>query len=81
MATLTLTQAQKLLTTVSKWVPDQLNCDDCFDLIAEFADAQIRGEQLSEALRAVQIHFSQCPCCAYEYTTLLEALQEPETMC
>lgn len=78
MSTLTFTQVRKLLTTVSKSVPDQLNCDGCFGLIAELADAEIRGEELSEVLQAVKIHFSQCPCCAYEYATLLEALQEPD---
>lgn len=79
MTTLTFEQVQELLTTVSKTVPDQLNCDGCFELIAEFADAEIRGDQLSVALKAAEVHFSQCPCCAYEYATLLEALKEPET--
>ena len=79
MTTLTFEQVQELLTTVSKTVPDQLNCDGCFELIAEFADAEIRGGELSDALKAAEVHFSQCPCCAYEYATLLEALQEPET--
>lgn len=79
MTTLTYAQVTKLLTTVSKTVPDQMNCDGCFELIAEFADAEIRGDVLSEALKAAKVHFSQCPCCDYEYATLLEALQEPET--
>jgi hypothetical protein len=80
MTTLTFTQVQKLLTMVSMSVPDQLECDGCFDLIAEFADAEIRGAELSQSLIAVRIHFSQCPCCAYEYAALLEALKEPEAM-
>lgn len=79
MRTLNFTQIQKLLITVSKSAPDQLNCDGCFDLIAEFADAEIRGVELSEGLKAVKTHISQCTCCAYEYAALLEALQEPET--
>lgn len=78
MSTLSFTQVKKLLTVVSQAVPDSLNCDDCFELLAEFADAEIRGDELSEALMAVKVHFSQCPCCAYEYSTLLEVLQEPE---
>lgn len=80
MTILTFAQAKQLLTTVSKTVPDQLSCDDCFDLMAEFADAEIHGNELTATLKAVRIHFSQCPCCAYEYATLLEALQEPETI-
>lgn len=79
MTTLTYAQVKKLLTTVSETVPDQMNCDGCFELIAEFAEAEIHGDVMSEALKAVKVHFSQCPCCAYEYATLLEALQEPLT--
>jgi hypothetical protein len=77
MTSLTFAQVQQLLTTVSKSVPDQLNCGGCLELIAAFADAELCGDELSDALKAVKVHFSQCPCCAYEYATLLEALQEP----
>ena len=79
MTTLTFAQVKKLLTTVSKTVPDQLTCDGCFDLIAEFADAEIRGNELSDALKEIKIHFSQWPRCAFEYAMLLEALQEPNS--
>ena len=82
MTSLTFAQVQKLLTTVSKSVPDQLNCDGCFELIGTLADAELHGDEPSDALKsdaleAVKVHLSQCPCCAYEYATLLEALQEP----
>ncbi len=79
MPSLTFAQVLKLLTTVSKTVPDSMNCDGCFEVMAELADAEIRGDKLSDALEAVKTHFSQCPCCAYEYATLLEALNEPES--
>ena len=77
MSVLTWAQVQKLLTAVSKAVPDQLNCDGCFALVAELADAEKQGIVVSEALKAARIHLSQCPCCAYEYATLLEAINEP----
>jgi hypothetical protein len=82
MTTLTFAQVKKLLTTVTKSVPDQLNCDGCFDLFGALADAELRGDEPSDALQSdalesVKVHLSQCPCCAYEYATLLEALQEP----
>jgi len=74
MAVNSYAQLQNLLASISKAVPDGLNCDGCFELVAELAEAQRRGDELSGALQAVQVHFSQCPCCAYEYETLLEAL-------
>lgn len=79
MTSLTFAQIQKLLSTVARTVPDPMDCDGCFEVIAELADAENRGEPLTETLKAVKVHFSQCPCCAYEYATLLEALQEPDS--
>ncbi len=80
MSKLTYAQVKKLLATVNKTVPDKLNCDDCFELVAEMAESQIRGDELSETLKAVQIHFSQCPCCAYEYAALLEAIHAADEL-
>ncbi|MBL8818369.1 MAG: hypothetical protein JNL58_20245 [Planctomyces sp.] len=79
MTSLTFAQIQKLLSTVSGTVPDSMDCDGCFEVIAELADAEIRGDKLSDAMKAAKVHFSQCTCCAYEYATLLEALDEPES--
>ncbi len=69
------TQVQELLSAISLVVPDQLDCDGCFELMAEFAESERRGDQLSDALEAVVVHLKQCPCCAYEYEALLEAVR------
>ena len=80
MGVLTFAQVQKLLIAISRAAPDELDCDGCFELVADLAEAERRGDELSEALKAVHIHFSQCPCCAYEYATLLEALHAAESL-
>jgi hypothetical protein len=69
------TQVQNLFKSISSTVPDQLDCDGCFKLSAQFADAEMNGEELGDLLKAVQVHLSQCPCCAYEYESLLEAVR------
>ncbi len=68
-----------LLTSIATAVPDTLDCDGCFEMISEFAEAEIRGDELSVGLKSVQLHLSQCPCCAYEYEALLEAIRDAET--
>lgn len=68
-------QVQKLFKSIYSTVPDQLDCDGCFELSAEFAEAEMNGEELGDLLKAVQVHLSQCPCCAYEYESLLEAVR------
>lgn len=69
-----------LLTSIAIAVPDQLDCDGCFEMIAEFAEAELRGDELSMSLQNVQLHLHQCSCCAYEYETLLEAIREAESL-
>ncbi len=67
-------QVMKLLGAVAITVPDSLECDGCFELLAEFADAEQRGEALAESMQLVLKHLRQCTCCAYEYQALLEGL-------
>ena len=67
-----------LLASIATTVSDQLDCDGCFEMIAEFAEAELRGDELSTSLRTVQLHLQQCRCCAYEYETLLEAIRDSE---
>lgn len=72
---ITYTQAARLLTSIRNVVTDVLDCDGCYELIADFADAELYRNELLLSLTAVQIHLKQCPCCNYEYETLLEAIQ------
>ena len=76
---ITFPQVQKLYKSVLSAVPDPLDCDGCFELSAQFADAEINGTELSDLLKAVQVHLSQCPCCAYEYESLLEAVRAADS--
>ena len=68
-------QIEKLLSLVSTTEDDQLDCDGCMDHIAEFADAQLLGRPLNEALQIVEIHLKSCLCCADEYQALSDALK------
>ena len=72
-------QVQMLFKSISSAVPDQLDCDGCFELSAQFAEAELNGQELSNVLKAVQVHMSQCPCCAYEYQALLEAVRAADS--
>ena len=67
-------QVIQLLESIAIATPDSLDCDGCFELVAEFADAEKRGDELSDSLKLVQNHLQQCACCAYEYEALLEAI-------
>ncbi len=72
-------QIKMLLQLAGSVTPDALNCDDCFGEIARFAEEELAGHTVCEAMRKVQNHLANCPCCRDEYRTLLEALRGMRT--
>ena len=51
-----------------------MDCDGCYGKVAEFAEFQLTGAEIPEALRGVETHMRQCPCCKDEYEALLAGL-------
>ena len=68
-------QIQILLKLAGSVTPDPMDCDGCLSEIARFAETELAGHSLCEAMRKVQTHLTNCPCCQDEYRTLLEALR------
>lgn len=64
-----------LLGMISTSQEDSMDCDGCFDHLAEFADTELAGREIPTALRAVEAHLHQCACCKVEYQALLNALR------
>jgi len=59
---------------------DRLGCDECSELMAEFAESATSEREEDSILQAVQIHLEQCRCCRYEYEVFLMALGEIATV-
>ena len=55
---------------------DSLGCDGCLELIDQFAQAELDGTTIPQALECVRIHLEQCKCCKDEYEALMIALRE-----
>ncbi len=55
---------------------DSLGCDGCLELMDQFAQAELDGTTIPEALECVRIHLEQCKCCKDEYEALMTALRE-----
>ena len=68
-------QIKGLLGLVANIESDSLDCDGCFGQVAEFAELKLTGAEIPEALRDVETHMRQCPCCKDEYQALLLGLQ------
>lgn len=69
-------QISALMNMLSETKPDCLDCDGCFEQIAEFAEQQLTSKNIPEAMQHVETHLKQCACCHAEYQVLLEALKE-----
>ena len=76
MSALSLEQIQTLVGLIVTTEPDQINCDQCYGRIGEFAEVALEGRELSDGMKIVQNHLEQCPCCKGEYEGLLDALRE-----
>jgi hypothetical protein len=55
---------------------DTLGCDGCYEMMDQFAQANLDRVELSDAMRLVRTHIEQCKCCRDEYQSLLTALRE-----
>ena len=71
-------QISLLLDMIATSKPDSLDCDGCFAQVAEFAEAELLSLDMPDAVRAVETHLKQCPCCRDEYNALLEGLRALE---
>ena len=71
-------QIKNLLRLIATCDSDPMDCDGCLRKISEFADANLVNTEIPEALKAVQRHLEQCPCCQDEFKALSEALNEIE---
>lgn len=69
-------EVTRLVHLATSVTPDEMDCDDCFAHLAEFAETQLANRPYTEAMRAVENHLRNCPCCQDEYQTLLEALRQ-----
>ncbi len=69
-------EIDELLRLVSLTEDNELNCDQCLSLVAEFAEQQLQGKTLHDGLQAVQQHLSVCGECREEYEALRVTLVE-----
>ena len=74
--TISKEQIESLMKYVEMTSEDPLDCDGCFGRIGEFAEIHLSGKTIPEAMRCIQAHLHNCPCCKDEFNCLMEALCE-----
>jgi predicted anti-sigma-YlaC factor YlaD len=54
---------------------DEIDCDQCFEVLDRFAELKLAGKRPAEALPLVEEHLQNCRYCREEFEALLTALQ------
>jgi hypothetical protein len=54
---------------------DEIDCERCLGLVAEFAERELVGRPVPVGLEAVEHHLSVCAECREEYEALQRALK------
>lgn len=67
-----------LLRLVGLTRTDEINCEECLDAVAEFAEQKLAGKTVSGSLEAIEHHLSVCQECREEYEALRSTLGNME---
>jgi len=70
-----------ILEILTKTHEEELDCGEAYELLDQFVEAKVRGEDLSEVMPMVLRHLDLCRDCFEEYEALLriiEAEVDPE---
>jgi hypothetical protein len=58
----------------------ELDCDACFDAMAEFAESQLPGASVPEALILIDDHIKICVDCEEQYQILKTTISEMDDL-
>jgi predicted anti-sigma-YlaC factor YlaD len=50
----------------------EVTCEECFELLDEYVDLELRGEDADAALPGMRPHLQGCPACREDHESLLE---------
>jgi hypothetical protein len=73
---LTQDKIKLLLQTLVLTHDEELNCDECFEFMAEFAENHLSGRSVPEALTAIENHLLICGDCAEEFGILKASITD-----
>ena len=72
-------ELEGLLRLVGLTDDNEINCEQCLALVAEFAELELAGKTVPEGLKVIEQHLSVCSECQEEYEALQRALGELKT--
>ena len=67
-------QAEKMLHMIQNTREVELSCDEVHELLDQYSEMAIRGEDVASLLPLVHYHLDMCPDCREEYEALSRIL-------
>jgi hypothetical protein len=55
----------------------EILCDECFERLDEYVDAEVRGADADAAVPGMRAHLHGCPACSEEYESLRALVSDP----
>lgn len=71
---LSKSELQELIRLVGLTNVEEMNCEQCLALVAEFAERELAGKSIPEGLQEIEQHLSICAECREEYQALERTL-------
>ncbi len=72
---MTLAEAEKMLVMIQNTQETELSCDDVHELLDQYVEMELRGENASALLPLIRFHLDMCPDCREEYEALMRILK------
>ncbi|HCB13820.1 MAG TPA: hypothetical protein DEP36_09680 [Gammaproteobacteria bacterium] len=69
-------EINKLMQLIGLTKDDEIDCEQCLSLVAEFAERELAGKSIPDGLKAVAHHLTLCAECHEEYQALQRVLKD-----
>jgi len=57
----------------------ELTCEECFEMLDVFVDAEVAGEDAAVVVPGMRAHLEGCPACHEDYESLLALVKQSNT--
>lgn len=75
MPPVSLAEARMMAEMIAGTEEVELTCDEVFELLDQFTEMAVRGEDVAHLMPLVHRHLEMCPECREEYETLRRILE------
>jgi len=66
---------QRLINKLAITEEHEISCDDVHEILDQFTELEMHGENVAQIMPLVQKHLDLCPDCGEEHEALMQALE------